>query len=71
MLNLSGVHSDLNETFPVGTIDEMSKKLIKTTYEALDLAVQHVKPGSMCRDFGDIISKHVHKQGFSVVRTYW
>jgi methionyl aminopeptidase len=54
----------------VGQIDAAAKHLIKTTYEALELAIAAVKPGALCRDFGDIISKHVHKQGFSVVRSY-
>ncbi len=28
-----GLHSDLNETFVVGEVDEASKKLVKVTYE--------------------------------------
>jgi len=66
-----GYHGDLNETYCVGTkVDDNSKKLIKTTYESLMLAVQHVKTGNYFREFGDIITKHVTKEGFSVVRSY-
>eukprot|EP00808_Paulinella_micropora_P003342 g30968.t1 len=66
----NGYHGDLNETFCVGQVDQKYKDLIKTTYESLMLAVEQVKPGAMVKDFGDIISKHVHKAGYSVVRRY-
>ena len=29
-----------------------------------------VKPGRLYRDIGQVISKHVSKHGYSVVRTY-
>ncbi len=66
----NGFHGDLNETYPVGKIDEASKKLIKATYDSLELAMKAVQPGTMVREFGEIITKFVTKQGFSVVRTY-
>jgi len=67
-----GYHGDLNETYCVGNVDGKHKKLIETTYQALHDAIAHVKPGVMCREFGDIISKVVQMQktGFSVVRSY-
>jgi len=65
-----GVHGDLNETYLVGEVDANSKNLVKTTYEAMMLAVEAVKPGAMVRDFGEKISKHVGRQGFSIVRSY-
>jgi len=66
-----GWHGDLNETHVVGDrIDELSKRLIKVTYECLELAIAACKPGARYRDIGDLISKHAHKNGFSVVKTY-
>jgi len=65
-----GYHGDLNETFLVGEVDKEAKDLIKTTYEALMLAVNEVRPGTLVRDLGRIISKHVNKHGCSVVRSY-
>lgn len=66
-----GWHGDLNETHVVGEkVDELSKHLIKATYECLELAIAVCKPGARYRDIGDIISKHAHKNGFSVVKTY-
>ena len=41
----NGFHGDLNETFFVGNVDERSKKLVRVSYECLDLAI---KEGMMC-----------------------
>lgn len=38
-----GFHGDLNETFFVGEVDEASKRLVKTTYECLKLAIDEGK----------------------------
>lgn len=67
---LDGYHGDLNETYCVGNVEEKYKTLIKTTHDALELAMQAVKPGEMFRNFGQIISKHVKKNNYSVVRSY-
>ncbi|XP_062902965.1 methionine aminopeptidase 1 isoform X1 [Mobula hypostoma] len=66
----NGFHGDLNETFFVGDVDEGSKKLVQTTYECLMQAIDAVKPGVRYRELGNIIQKHAHASGFSVVRSY-
>lgn len=48
----AGYHGDLNETYPVGKIDEESEKLIRTTRECLDAAIKLCKPGALFRDLG-------------------
>lgn len=66
-----GWHGDLNETYIVGdNVDEGSKKLVKVTHECLMLAIAACRPGARYREIGDIISKHAHQAGFSVVKTY-
>lgn len=65
-----GFHGDLNETFCVGNVDQKSKDLIKVTHDSLMKALESVKPGSLFRDFGEIITKIVGKAGFSIVRSY-
>jgi methionyl aminopeptidase len=65
-----GYHGDLNETYCVGNVEPKHKKLIEVTYNALQEAIQQVKPGAMCREFGDLISRSTGKAGFSVVRAY-
>ncbi|KAJ7094259.1 peptidase M24, structural domain-containing protein [Mycena epipterygia] len=47
-----GYHADLNGTYPVGEIDDESAKLIRTTRECLDKAIEMCKPGALIRDVG-------------------
>lgn len=65
-----GFHGDLNETFFVGNVKEQHKKLVQVTYEALMKAIEIVKPGERYREIGNVIQKHVHAHGFSVVKSY-
>ncbi|XP_067671266.1 methionine aminopeptidase 1-like [Haliotis asinina] len=65
-----GYHGDLNETFFVGAVDEKSKKLVKTTHECLQHAIDEVKPGVRYREIGNVIQKHAQAHGYSVVRSY-
>jgi len=65
-----GFHGDLNETFFVGKVAESSRKLVSTTYDSLQKAIEYCKPGAMYREIGNIISNVVEPEGFSVVRTY-
>lgn len=65
-----GFHADLNETYPVGIIDEESIKLIKTAKDCLDKAIDCVKPGFLYRDLGAVIEKNAKANNCSVARTY-
>jgi methionyl aminopeptidase len=65
-----GYHGDLNETFYVGEVSEVASRLVKTTYECLQKAIEIVKPGVKYRDVGNVIQKHAQNHGFSVVRSY-
>jgi methionine aminopeptidase len=47
-----GYHGDLNETYPVGRIDDDAKKLIRTSRQCLDEAIKICKPGALFRDIG-------------------
>lgn len=70
---LDGFHSDLNETYYVGDkakADPDTVRLVETTRECLDLAIQAVKPGLLFRNLGTIIEEHATKNSCSVVRTY-
>ncbi|KAJ1730458.1 Methionine aminopeptidase 1 [Coemansia biformis] len=65
-----GFHADMNKTYFVGSASNQSKKLVKTTRECLQKAIDMVKPGTRYRDLGAAIEAHAKKNGFSVVRTY-
>jgi len=65
-----GFHGDVNGTYPVGTIDEDSQKLIRTTRESLDAAIKICKPGALFRDIGKTIEPIARANGCAVVRSY-
>ncbi|CAF0953729.1 unnamed protein product [Adineta ricciae] len=65
-----GFHSDLNETFFVGNVDQKSRDLVRTTYECLEKAMEMIRPGTKYRDVGNVIQKHATANGCSVVRSY-
>jgi methionyl aminopeptidase len=65
-----GYHGDANETYLCGEVDEESKALVRTTYEALMNAIDFCRPGMKYKDIGGVISRHVEPKGYSVVRSY-
>ncbi|KAI0031834.1 methionine aminopeptidase [Vararia minispora EC-137] len=65
-----GFHGDVNATYPVGRIDEESKKLIRTARQCLDEAIKICKPGALVRDIGKTIEPVARANGCSAVRTY-
>ncbi|KAJ9130824.1 Methionine aminopeptidase [Pleurostoma richardsiae] len=68
-----GYHGDLNETYYVGDRaknDPDSVRVVETARVCLDEAIKAVKPGTLFRDFGNIIAKRAKESGCSVVRAY-
>jgi methionyl aminopeptidase len=65
-----GHHTDLNETWLIGNVKKIHQELVQTTYECLEKAIAICRPGQMYRELGNAISKHAHKHGFSVVKSY-
>ncbi len=63
-----GYYTDMAITLPVGKISQQAQKLIRTTKESLDLAIQQVKPNNSLYDIGKAIQEFVENKGFSVVR---
>ena len=67
---LDGLHGDCSATFPVGEIDEASRRLIRVTEEAMLLGIEAVKPGRTTRAIGRAIEAHATRHGYGVVRTF-
>ncbi|KAH8804488.1 methionine aminopeptidase 1 [Xylogone sp. PMI_703] len=68
-----GYHADLNQTYYVGDrakADPDSVRVVETTRECLDMAIQLVKPGTPIREFGKVIEKHARSRNCSVVKTW-
>ncbi|KAK6347181.1 Methionine aminopeptidase 1 [Orbilia brochopaga] len=68
-----GYHADLNETYYVGEkakADPDTVRVVETSRECLDKAIEIVKPGMLFREPGNVIEKHAKSRNCSVVKTY-
>lgn len=65
-----GFFGDAAFTFPVGTIDGESARLLRVTEEALHRGIEKAVEGSRVFDISHAIQSHVEQHGFSVVRTF-
>jgi len=66
----NGYVGDSAITIPVGTIDEKTARLLKTTEASLYAGIKAVKPGATLGDIGSAVQKVVEREGFSVVRDF-
>ena len=68
-----GFHADLNETFYIGDkalANPDAVRVTETARECLDKAIEIVKPGTLFREYGNVIEKHAKSKNCSVIRTY-
>jgi len=68
-----GFHGDLNETYYIGDkalADPDAVRVTETARECLDQAIEIVKPGTLFREYGNVIEKHAKSQKCGVIRTY-
>ena len=65
---LNGYYADASRMFVVGEVSDEVLNLINVTKESMDLVVKNLKPFQTVGDIGYIISKHIHKYGYSIVR---
>lgn len=65
-----GFYGDAAVTVPVGKVSERAQKLIQTTRECLDLAIQKMVEGNRLSDISHAIQSHAEKEGYSVVRDF-
>lgn len=57
-------------TYPVGEIDEESKRLLAVTEGSLWAAIAKARPGNHLADISAAVESYVTRHGFSVVREY-
>ena len=69
-VEINGWYGDSSRMYAVGQPDNRALRLIKTTYDALVLGIQQVKPGNTFGDIGHAIQRHVERSRMSVVREY-
>ena len=67
---LEGYYGDSAITLAIGEPDPKTERLLQVTSEALELAIDKVRPGNRLFDICGTVQKHVESNGFSVVREY-
>lgn len=67
---LDGYYGDAAITYPVGEIDNKSKKLLEVTKKSREIGIEAAVVGNRLGDIGHAIQKYVESEGFSVVRDY-
>ena len=65
-----GFYGDAAVTIEIGTVSETARRLVRTTEEALQLAIEQARPGNRLGDISSAVQQHVEKAGFAPVRDY-
>lgn len=69
-VELDGYFADAAVTIPVGQIAPEVEKLLTATRDALDRAIEKMRPGNRLSDVGAAVEAAVRPLGFSVVREF-
>jgi methionyl aminopeptidase len=69
-VSLEGWHGDSALTVAVGEVEAERRALLEVTREALDLAIDRMRPGQRLSDIGFAVQSLVEAHGFSVVRDF-
>ena len=68
---LDGWHGDTSRMFLVGDkVPIKAQKLVQTTYEAMMIGIEMVRPGVTLGDIGAAIQNYAEKNRYSVVRDF-
>ncbi len=63
-----GIYTDMARTVAVGKVTKREQDLMNTAREALDEALEMIRPGITTGDIGFAVQSYVEKRGFGVVR---
>lgn len=67
-VELAGYYGDSANTHAIGEPTPEIGKLLRVTKEALELAIEQMRPGNRLFDVCGAVQRHVEANGFSVVR---
>lgn len=65
-----GYYGDSAMTFPVGEVDDLSRRLLDATQRSLAAGIGEVSPGNRLGDISAAVQEVVEAEGFSVVRDF-
>ncbi|MDO1559847.1 type I methionyl aminopeptidase [Brevundimonas sp. 2R-24] len=67
---VDGWHGDTSRMYPVGQINARARRLVETTYDALEAGLKMVKPGNTFGDIGWAIQQVAEKNRMSIVQDF-
>lgn len=67
---INGFHGDAADTFEVGNVSDIAKKLIQVTRESFFEGIKYANRNNRLYDISSAIQTHIENNGFSVVRKY-
>ena len=67
---VNGWLGDQSETFLVGDVGDVARRVTQCAFDGLFLAIRALRPGCRVAEIGRAITNHAHKQNFGVVREY-
>lgn len=67
-VRMNGWYSDSARTFPVGEVDEATRRLLEVTEEALYLALEAATVGNHVGDIGAAVMARVEGTGYGIIR---
>lgn len=65
-----GYHGDSSKMFFIGEPSVLARRLCRTTYEAMMIGINMVKPGVRLGDIGHAIQQYGENERFSIVRDF-
>jgi methionyl aminopeptidase len=68
---VDGWHGDQSETFAIGEVDKESLQLMQSSFDAMHLAIDALRPNCRVSVIGETIVRHIKEHyGFGVVEKY-
>lgn len=65
-----GWHGDSSETFMIGQVSDLARRVTQVAHDCLWAAIDNLKPGGRVSDIGEAIVRTAKRNGFSVVQEY-
>lgn len=69
-VRLNGYCGDAAVTVPIGRVSDENRRLMDTTREVLEIAIQRSRPGVRWSEVAGLMQRHAESAGFSVVRDF-
>ena len=67
---VDGWLGDQSETFLIGPVSELARRLAQCSFDCLYLGISAIRPGGRVAEIGKAIQSEAESRGFSVVREY-